>query len=91
MWCEDFFRGTVMLLRGLKLYGTNPRLILLGLLPALIAGVLFAGLYVALIVFVDDLADAGDLVRRRLVELARHRARARRARLARRRRRCSPC
>ena len=55
---EDFFRGTVMLLRGLKLYGTNPRLILLGLLPALITGVVFIGLYVLLIIFADNLANA---------------------------------
>jgi CysZ protein len=55
---QDFFRGTVMLLRGLKLYGTNPRLILLGLLPALITGVVFIGLYVLLIIFADNLANA---------------------------------
>jgi CysZ protein len=55
---QDFFRGAGMLLRGLKLYGTNPRLILLGLLPALITGAVFIGLYVLLIVYADNLAEA---------------------------------
>jgi CysZ protein len=53
---QDFFQGIGMLLRGLSLYGRNPRLVGLGILPALITGVLFVGAYVTLIIFADNLA-----------------------------------
>jgi CysZ protein len=55
---QDFFRGVGLLLRGLRLYGTNPRLVLLGVLPALITGAVFIGLYVVLAVYADNLAAA---------------------------------
>ena len=42
--------------RGLKFYGRNPRLILLGILPALLTLVLFAVLFSLLLYFVDDLS-----------------------------------
>jgi CysZ protein len=45
-----------MLLRGLSLYGRNPRLVGLGILPALITGAVFVGAYVTLAVFADNLA-----------------------------------
>jgi CysZ protein len=53
---RDFFRGVGMLLRGLSLYGRNPRLVALGILPALITGAVFVGAYVTLAVFADNLA-----------------------------------
>ncbi|SCL40398.1 CysZ protein [Micromonospora pallida] len=51
-----FFSGVGLLLRGLALYARSPRLMLLGILPALITGVLFLGAFAALVYFVDDLA-----------------------------------
>lgn len=44
--------------RGLKFYGRNPRLVLLGVLPALLTLVLFAVLFGVLLYFVDDLSRA---------------------------------
>lgn len=55
---RDFFDGVRLLGRGLAMYGRNPRLVLLGLIPALITALLFTGAFVALVVFVDDLAGA---------------------------------
>lgn len=51
-----FFTGVRLLLRGLGLYARNPRLVLLGILPALISGVLFLAGLVALVYTCDDLA-----------------------------------
>ncbi|KOX09655.1 membrane protein [Micromonospora sp. NRRL B-16802] len=45
-----------MLLRGLGLYVRSPGLMLLGVIPALISGVLFLGAFATLVWFVDDLA-----------------------------------
>lgn len=42
--------------RGLKIYGRSPRLVLLGILPALLTLVLFAVLFGVLLYFVDDLS-----------------------------------
>jgi CysZ protein len=42
--------------RGLKIYGRSPRLMLLGILPALLTLVLFAVLFGVLVYFVDDLS-----------------------------------
>src|SRR4051812_17072003 len=42
--------------RGLKFYGRNPRLVLLGILPALLTLLLFAVLFGVLLYFVDDLS-----------------------------------
>jgi CysZ protein len=51
---RDFFSGVGFLLRGIGMYARNPRTMLLGLLPALISGVLLVGAFVAMIFFVDD-------------------------------------
>jgi CysZ protein len=51
---RDFFTGIGMLLRGLKIYGTNPGLVLLGLLPALIAFLVLAAALVAIAYLADD-------------------------------------
>ncbi len=51
-----FFDGLGMLGRGLALYGRSPRLVLLGVLPALITFVLLAGLFGVLVYFIDDVA-----------------------------------
>jgi CysZ protein len=53
---RQFLTGVGLLGRGLGLCLRHPRLLGLGLLPAVIAGVLYAAALVALIVFVDDLA-----------------------------------
>ncbi len=51
---KDFVTGIGLLLRGLKMYGRNPGLVLLGLLPALISFVLLVGALIAIIYFADD-------------------------------------
>jgi CysZ protein len=53
---SDFFSGLSFLLRGLGMYARSPRLMFLGLIPALISGVLLVGAFVAVIYFADDLA-----------------------------------
>ncbi|UQU65385.1 EI24 domain-containing protein [Couchioplanes caeruleus] len=55
---REFFTGAGLLGRGLGLVLRNPRLLGLGLLPALLAGLLYAAALVTLAVFVDDLAGA---------------------------------
>ena len=55
---RQFFTGAALLGRGLGLVLRHPRLLALGLLPALIAGILYAAALVTLIVFVDDAARA---------------------------------
>jgi CysZ protein len=51
-----FFAGAGLLLRGLGLYVRSPKLMLLGIVPALISGVLFVGAFATLVYFVDDIA-----------------------------------
>lgn len=53
---REFVTGAATLLRGLALYGRNPRMMLMGIVPALISAVLFVGAYATLVVFADDLA-----------------------------------
>jgi len=53
---RDFFAGVSFLLRGVGMYARSPRLMLLGLVPALIASLLLIGAVVALVYFVDDIA-----------------------------------
>jgi CysZ protein len=48
--------GVRVFARGLKIYGRSPRLVLLGIIPALITLLLFAVLFGVLIYFVDDLS-----------------------------------
>jgi CysZ protein len=50
---RDFVSGIGLLLRGLKLYGRNPGLVVLGLLPALIAFLLLTAAVVTVFVFID--------------------------------------
>ena len=50
-----FRQGAAFLLRGLRLWRERPRLMLLGIVPAVIVGVLLAGAFVALVVYADDL------------------------------------
>ena len=54
---RDVVTGVGFLLRGMGMYARRPRLMLLGLIPALIAGVLLIGALVALAYFSDDLAE----------------------------------
>ncbi|MEV0429991.1 EI24 domain-containing protein [Micromonospora sp. NPDC050495] len=51
-----FLAGAGLLLRGLRLYVRDPGLMLLGIVPALITGVLFIAAFATLLYFVDDLA-----------------------------------
>jgi CysZ protein len=51
---RDFFSGVGFLLRGIGMYARNPKLMLLGLIPALISGVALLGAFAAMIYFVDD-------------------------------------
>jgi CysZ protein len=51
----EFARGMRMLGRGFAMYVTHPRLLLLGLIPALIAFLVLLAAFVALIVFIDDI------------------------------------
>ncbi|MGN9766714.1 EI24 domain-containing protein [Micromonospora sp. SD12] len=51
-----FFTGVGLLLRGLGLYVRSPGLMLLGVIPALISGALFATAFATLAYFVEDLA-----------------------------------
>jgi CysZ protein len=55
---RQFLTGASLLGRGLGLCLRHPRLLGLGVLPALIAGVLYLAALVALVVYVDDLAAA---------------------------------
>jgi len=53
---RDFFTGVSFLLRGVGMYARSPGIMLLGLVPALIAGVLLVGSFVALAYSIDDVA-----------------------------------
>jgi CysZ protein len=53
---RQFASGVGLLGRGLSLCLRSPKLLALGILPALIAGVLYAAALVTLVLFVDDLA-----------------------------------
>jgi CysZ protein len=55
---SQFFTGAGLLGRGLGLVMRQPRLFGLGILPALISGLLYAAALVTLIVYIDDLARA---------------------------------
>ena len=52
----EFLEGVRVFGRGLKIYGRSPRLVLLGILPALLTLVLFAFLFGLLLYFIDDLS-----------------------------------
>jgi CysZ protein len=51
-----FFRGVGYLLRGLRMFATSPRQMLLGALPALIVGAVFVGLGILLAVNLQSIA-----------------------------------
>ncbi|WP_281365045.1 EI24 domain-containing protein [Phytohabitans houttuyneae] len=53
----EFFAGVGLLGRGIGMYARSPRLVLLGIIPALISGALFIAAYATLIYFVSDLAE----------------------------------
>ncbi|MFI7548583.1 EI24 domain-containing protein [Micromonospora sediminimaris] len=53
-----FVGGATLLLRGIGLYVRSPGLMLLGVVPALISGAIFATAYALLVFFVGDLAAA---------------------------------
>jgi CysZ protein len=51
----QFLSGVRLLGRGLGLYARNPRLLLLGVVPALITGLLFLAGFTALLIFIDEI------------------------------------
>lgn len=53
----EFFSGVGLLGRGIGMYARSPRLLLLGLIPAVISGLLFLAAFAVLIYFVSDLAE----------------------------------
>lgn len=53
---RSFFAGVRLLGRGARAYGGNPRLLLLGILPALISSALYLTAFGFLIAYVDELA-----------------------------------
>jgi CysZ protein len=52
-----FNDGARFLLRGMRLWRTRPRLMLLGIIPALIVGVLVVAVLVTLVMYADDVID----------------------------------
>jgi CysZ protein len=52
----QFFAGIELLLRGFRLYVRSPRLVLLGVVPALVSALLFVTAFATLAWFVDELA-----------------------------------
>jgi CysZ protein len=56
-WTE-FFAGFRLLGRGFAMFGRNPRLLLLGMIPAVISFALLGVAWFFLLVFIDDLAAA---------------------------------
>jgi CysZ protein len=55
---QEFASGIWLLLRGFGLYGRNPGLVLLGLLPAAIASILLLVVFGLLIYFIGDISSA---------------------------------
>ncbi|GAA3448577.1 EI24 domain-containing protein [Dactylosporangium matsuzakiense] len=55
---SEFFTGVRLLGKGFARYGRNPRLLLLGTIPAAITFALFVIGWVFLIIYIDDLANA---------------------------------
>jgi CysZ protein len=55
---RGFFAGVGLFFRGLSIYGRNPGLVLLGVLPALITFVLLGSAFALLVYFIDDVARA---------------------------------
>lgn len=53
---REFLQGVGDLGRGFRLWGTSPRLMLLGALPALIVSLIWVGLLVALVTSIDGIA-----------------------------------
>jgi CysZ protein len=54
---RDFFAGISFLFRGLGMYARSPKIMFLGLIPAVIAGAVVTGAVVAMVYFSGDLAD----------------------------------
>lgn len=53
---REFLRGVGDLGRGFRLWGSSPRLMLLGAVPALVVGAIWVGLLIALLTSIDALA-----------------------------------
>jgi CysZ protein len=51
---RDFFSGVSFLVRGIGMYARSPKIMLMGLIPAVISGLLLLGAFAAMIIFVDD-------------------------------------
>lgn len=57
MIVKDFLTGIGLFARGIGAYARNPRLLALGVVPALISAVIFATLLGVLLYFVSDIVD----------------------------------
>lgn len=55
---REFFAGLGLLGRGLGMYARSPKLVLLGLIPAFIAAILYVAAFATLIYFVSDLSES---------------------------------
>ncbi|MDQ7906694.1 EI24 domain-containing protein [Phytohabitans sp. ZYX-F-186] len=53
----EFLAGVGLLGRGIGMYARSPRLVVLGIIPALISGLVFLAAFATLIYFVSDLAE----------------------------------
>lgn len=53
----QFATGVGLLVKGLGMYARSPRLVLLGIVPALISSALFIAAYLTLVYFVSDLVE----------------------------------
>ncbi|HEX5594772.1 MAG TPA: EI24 domain-containing protein [Micromonosporaceae bacterium] len=54
---SQFFAGVRLFARGLRVHARSARIFWLGVIPAMISGIVFVGAYAALIYFVGDLAE----------------------------------
>ncbi|WP_010202713.1 EI24 domain-containing protein [Salinibacterium sp. PAMC 21357] len=54
---REFFRGVSFLFKGFRIWVSAPRLMFLGMIPAAIVGTLSIGLFVALIVAIEPIAE----------------------------------
>lgn len=55
---REFLAGLRLLGRGMAMYGRSPGLLVLGLVPALISGVVFVGLSTLLLLFIPEISAA---------------------------------
>src|SRR6187551_1823723 len=55
-WTADFAEGVRLYWRGFRMWGTDLRLMLIGVVPGALTAILFGGLFTALFLWLDDVA-----------------------------------